>query len=173
MTSSKKGFTMIELLIVIAIIGVLTAIILASLGESRNKARNAAINTQAIQYMNAIELYRDSNSNNLPLGSGADSGSFFYCVGSGNCLLNGSTIMPDTTFNQSIAPYIGPALIQSATLGTNYGGIIYECTGGTTSCRQSNIIGLRWFLSGANKTCSRGATATTLAGPVTQCFYRF
>jgi len=41
----KKGFTLIELLIVIVIIGVLATVVLASLKESRLRAKNAAIVT--------------------------------------------------------------------------------------------------------------------------------
>jgi len=53
-TRSKKAFTLIEILIVIAIIGVLAAIVLVKLNNSRNKAKDAAIMSSANAMMKAI-----------------------------------------------------------------------------------------------------------------------
>jgi len=53
----QKGFTLIELLLVISIISLLSTIILATFGEARKQARDAA-RFQNIQQINtAIQLY--------------------------------------------------------------------------------------------------------------------
>jgi prepilin-type N-terminal cleavage/methylation domain-containing protein len=43
MRSSRRGFTVLELLIVVAIIGVLAAVVLTSLSGSQEGAQNATV----------------------------------------------------------------------------------------------------------------------------------
>lgn len=53
----KKGFTLIEVLIVVAIIGILASIILLGLGAFRGKGRDSRRMTDLRQVQNALELY--------------------------------------------------------------------------------------------------------------------
>lgn len=57
----RGGFTLIEMLVVIAIIGVLSAILYVSFGEAREQARNKAIRSELKEVQLAIELYRSQN----------------------------------------------------------------------------------------------------------------
>ncbi len=65
--SNKKAFTLLELLIVIAIIGVLASIVMASLNNARVKARDSKRKQDLIQLRSAMELY--NSSNNIYMGS--------------------------------------------------------------------------------------------------------
>lgn len=67
------GFSLIEILVVIAIVGVLASIIFASLNSARQKGRNAKRIADLYELRQAVELYLTANSR-LP-GS----------VGPGNC----------------------------------------------------------------------------------------
>jgi prepilin-type N-terminal cleavage/methylation domain-containing protein len=55
------GFTLVELMVVVAIIGILSAIVYASLGESRKIARDEIRKTDLKNLQIAIELYKAQN----------------------------------------------------------------------------------------------------------------
>ncbi len=57
----SRGFTLMELLIVIAIIGILSAVVLVSLNTARTKGADAAIKKAMIAARLQAELYVDSN----------------------------------------------------------------------------------------------------------------
>ncbi len=54
---SKQGFTLIEILIVIAIIGILASVAIIGLGGSRVKARDSKKISELAQIRNGLELY--------------------------------------------------------------------------------------------------------------------
>ncbi len=64
MNTKKSGFTLIEMLVVVAIVGILSATILAALGPSRNKAKDARIQSAIKQGLVIAETLYDSNSAN-------------------------------------------------------------------------------------------------------------
>lgn len=53
----KKGFTLVELLIVIAIIGVLSSIVLNALSGARTKAADSKIKQQLVGFRRAAEIF--------------------------------------------------------------------------------------------------------------------
>jgi prepilin-type N-terminal cleavage/methylation domain-containing protein len=74
--NSRRGFTLIEVLVVIAIIGILSSVVLASLSIARMKSRDAKRIAELGQLALALELYFDVNQSypsTTPVGySGAD-----------------------------------------------------------------------------------------------------
>jgi prepilin-type N-terminal cleavage/methylation domain-containing protein len=63
---AKAGFTLLELMVVITIIGLLATVILAALADSRAKARDATRLTAVKELQKALELYRNANAGNYP-----------------------------------------------------------------------------------------------------------
>ncbi len=66
MYSQRKGFTLIEMLVVIAIIGILSAAVLVSLGPSRDKAKDARIISGLEQARLLAEAHYDSVNSIYP-----------------------------------------------------------------------------------------------------------
>lgn len=63
--SKIKGFTLIEMLVVIAVVGILSAAVLASLGPARTKAKDARIISALGQVRAVAETYYDGDYDGL------------------------------------------------------------------------------------------------------------
>lgn len=68
----KKGFTLIEVLVVIAIIGILASIILVNVGAARNKAKNIRIIADLSQIKNMASSIESDQEAYSTLCSGND-----------------------------------------------------------------------------------------------------
>lgn len=76
--SKRSGFTLVELLVVISVIGVLAALLLANFVGVRNRASDATIKNNASQLKTALRLYYNdyqqfpASSNGVLLGCGTE-----------------------------------------------------------------------------------------------------
>jgi prepilin-type N-terminal cleavage/methylation domain-containing protein len=70
--NKKKGFTLMELLVVVAIIGILATIVLASLNTAREKSQYAKSKTVVSQLRTQAEIFFLENN-------GYSSGTMYYC----------------------------------------------------------------------------------------------
>lgn len=161
---NRNGFTLIELIVVIAIIGLLASIISAGLSNSKIKGQNAAIIQQVSEYQKAVGLYIINNNNRYPdVGNTAA-----HCVGSGNkkCLWVGTEIStessgPLTNLESYIPglPFVDTPIL--AGIGT-YKGLIYACN--DINCNTANFY---WPEINATS-CTKGTIhPITLQAPYT------
>ena len=58
----RAGFTLVEILVVVAIISLIASVVLVSMGESRKEARDAAIKTSLGEIRKAAELLYDASA---------------------------------------------------------------------------------------------------------------
>lgn len=108
----KRGFTLVELLIVVGIIGILATLLMANFIGVRQRARDAQRKSDIRQIQSALEFYR------------SDLGTYPASLSScGNSLTGGS---PVNTYMQKLPCDPG------GTSGYNSGTYYYTSSGGTT-----------------------------------------
>jgi prepilin-type N-terminal cleavage/methylation domain-containing protein len=106
----RAGFTIVELLIVIVVIGILAALVLNTFSGVQQKARNAHTLTLVKAYYTAIQAYVAENGSYPPdwacLGVGypdVDGDGKGDCDGTSTY----TSLEENTAFNDAIRPYIG------------------------------------------------------------------
>jgi general secretion pathway protein G len=67
---TKSGFTLVEILIVVVILGILAAIVIPQFTEASTEAKTSSLCTDLQTMRSQIELYKIQHNDNLP-GSGA------------------------------------------------------------------------------------------------------
>lgn len=143
----RNGFTLIEILIVIAIIGILSSVILASLSIARKKARDTKRLLDMKQIKLALELYLDSN-NQYP-GSVASYGEGSTCGGWDTSRLdsdNDGKPFIEPLIDKEIIPAVPTDPLDSS--GNACGGYdYYRYNAGSNGCPVSNgfffVLGVR------------------------------
>ncbi len=65
--TTRRAFTLVELLVVIAMVGILAALLLPALGRARDQARRAECSGNLRQVGQAFHLYADDHADGLPV----------------------------------------------------------------------------------------------------------
>ncbi len=102
-----KGFTLIELMVVIAIIGVLAGVIITSLSAARKRGRDAQRIRDIQEIRSAIELYISQNGHPPDLGTPACSDPTYSPL-SGECVANETSYNSArwATLESQLSPYL-------------------------------------------------------------------
>lgn len=143
----RQGFTLIELMMVIAIVGLLASVVLSSTQDARREARNAQRVTTAKQLQNAVELFKSANGsypcnkNNGVICTVGGLHSISFNDGTPRTS-SGSTSTRQTAFRTDLARFI-PETNDSVLSGTdpdltgygNNGSILYYPAAGYQSYR--------------------------------------
>lgn len=175
--SINRGFTLVELLIVIVVIGILAAITLMAYNGVQQQANNTTTIQGVKSYIKALNYYAMDNGGQYPqvtgcLGSNYPSGKCLSQSGTAACFGLGSAT--STAINTALQPYMGNAIPsismqQIACGGTNYIGAYASYVSASAS------MAIYMILSGS-QTCppmspNVTATSTTVSGSATRCYY--
>ena len=121
-------FTLIELLIVIAIIAILAALLLPALNQARERARTLSCINNQKQIMTILALYTDAHDGKiLPWNGGRDGSSgkwqsLLYAYMSGTKVADWGFFGPD---NRPYPPFACPATTEALSPQNGGGGIHY------------------------------------------------
>lgn len=188
LNTTKAGFTLIELVVTIAIIAILSSVILVSLAGSRERGENNTIVRQVREYVTALELVYKANGGHyihVQTGSGWGPLSHRRCLadttGSGRCNWDGSSplLLPDTAgaintgmveFRRAMTNAALPVIIRESSGSDFYDSVFY------LGSRSGTAYRLFYPLNGENTECQLSPTKIYQTGPsnhegVTICVY--
>jgi type IV pilus assembly protein PilA len=130
-SGSESGFTLVELLVVMLILGILAAIAIPAFFNQRDKAQDADAKSDVRAAQTAIETYATDNDGSYNTDSVADLQAIEETV-NGDITVDGS----DTGYVLSLESDAG----QTFTITRDAGAIEYTCeTGGDGGCPESEI----------------------------------
>jgi len=73
---SERGFTLVEILIVVAVLGIIAAMVVPQFSNSSTQVKNSALSTDLRKVRTQIELYKFHHKNMLPASSGETNDDF-------------------------------------------------------------------------------------------------
>lgn len=169
---NQSGFTIVELLIVIVVIGILAAITIVAYSGVQQRAYNTKVVAGANAYIKAFYNYKAVNGNYPAvagcLGSNYPNNACWASNpdGTGGVMSVNATL--DTNLSEFInkKPDVGTSLINIVIVSQYRGGAFYYATG-TAYTTNAPLVG--YYLKGNNADCSMKVSQQTNEGPLTQC----
>jgi prepilin-type N-terminal cleavage/methylation domain-containing protein len=162
-----SGFTLIEVMVVITIVGLLASMVLASLTDARAKARDAQRVQLVKELQKALELYRSQNNGQYPCATAMPA----CASGGGQVNVNGSTRV--ALFDAAIAPFVVFPNETSTHVPLTQGSILYRGGSGTGSATGTPNISTSYAIVLRRETAAVSSNGTPIPAGAPGCVIRF
>jgi prepilin-type N-terminal cleavage/methylation domain-containing protein/prepilin-type processing-associated H-X9-DG protein len=166
-TSGARGFTLVELLVVIGIIALLVSVLLPALTKARRAANTIACSSNLRQIIQAMMIYASQNNNYIP-GSPNTSGGFLFnttpafsypVFNSQYSESNCPTISQDWDWQAPIASMMGVQFNQAGDVKSRAQRFHFLMDYGVFTCPENQFIATEY--SGDNTFLSAGGLTAT------------
>lgn len=153
----KEGFTLIEMMVVIAVVAILSAAVLAGLAPSRNKAKDSRIISGVQQARAVVEGLYDPFSGGYPVSEPA--AAVGYASVEADVVKLNTTGLTYTASGGSFA--ISASLASGGSYCVDSAGTVNNGTSGSGSCGEATAVIPVAGTSGAGTTVATCASYTT------------
>jgi general secretion pathway protein G len=127
-SSNRKGFTLVEILIVVIILGILAAIVIPQFTNASSDARQSSMTSELQTIRSQLELYKMQHGDAYPTDTGAGTGVWDWTK------LTGTTTYGSTTFGPylqqaPINPLVSKSPVAIDTANATSGWVLHSATG--------------------------------------------
>lgn len=163
----SQGFTIVELLVVIVVIGILAAVTVVAYNGIQQRARNAQTFAAARAYHNMLMRFAIDNGR-YPTVAAGDIAAAGACLGDAYagdmCWAN--TIAESATLNTTLKSYASNLPMPAITPGGQYNGIVFlpATRGFTVDGAGNNRDWLIYALGNSSAKCEFGPVASYVSG---------
>ena len=154
--AKNTGFTIVELLIVIVVIGVLAAISIAAYTNITQRANNTATINAVSQTVKAIQAYMAAN------GEYPTQGNYCITTASGCVNTSGTAVAANSSFNEAMKTVAQPPTSVPNT-GTVANGIYTNYAATRTYKGEVRPLAIIYFLDGTQQQCGVSDVAGNLS----------
>lgn len=164
----RTGFTIVELIIVITIIGILASLTIVAYRGVTDRGYNARVTTGVNSYIKAIQIYKFRNGSYPTQTSclGANYPSNTCWTGSGGTRTVDSTLDTALATVLDAKPVLADTLLATGVGNNMRAGAVYNAASGT------GPFSVIFYLKGAGQTCPQG-TVTAEGSILTRCDFTF